>query len=218
MLSILLSLVILGALLYLVETFVPMSRPFRVAVRVVVVVIVVWYLARLVALVAPPFPRWKEIPMPSVPVVLTGVLTFSTADTPPGVNVPGFPTHPIAPGGQPPSVWPGPGTPTPPIFLPPGVNVPGFPTNPIAPGGQPPSVWPGQGTPTQPISGGGYVIGWSPVYGYVFLPIGGATAPGDGGTPTNPIAPGGEKPTHPIAPGGQPGTPTNPIAPTPQPK
>jgi len=38
---------------------------------------------------------------------------------------PGFPTHPIAPGGPPPEVWPGPGKPTHPIYwpLPPGAPV-----------------------------------------------------------------------------------------------
>jgi hypothetical protein len=66
---------------------------------------------------------------------------------------PGFPTHPIAPGGQPPGIWGGappwvshpiapggsPGVPTHPIYNPPYPSTgPGFPTHPIAPGGQPP--------------------------------------------------------------------------------
>jgi hypothetical protein len=161
---------------------------------------------------------------------------------PPGVNVPPFPTHPIAPGGPPPGVWPGPGVPTPPIYyppvgamppiylpppgvnvptfpthpiapgggggvpmppiyFPPGVNVPGFPTHPIAPGGggQPPVVgWVPPGTgPENPISGGGYVVGWSPYFGWVVIPIGGATAPPPEsvGEPTHPIAPGGPEAT-----------------------
>jgi hypothetical protein len=113
---------------------------------------------------------------------------------------PGFPTNPIAPGGPPPGYWGGAPlpTPTPPIYLPPGVNVPVFPTNPIAPGGPPPGYWGGVAPPQvgNPISGGGYIVGWSPVYGYVVIPLGGA----------QPIAPGGEGgvPTHPIAPGGEP--------------
>ena len=53
---------------------------------------------------------------------------------------PGFPTHPIAPGGQPP--YPSQG--------------PGFPTHPIAPGGQPPYPSQGPGFPGQlPMPGGG---------------------------------------------------------------
>lgn len=44
---------------------------------------------------------------------------------------PGFPTNPIAPGGQPP--YPSQG--------------PGFPTNPIAPGGEPPGYWGGVAPP-----------------------------------------------------------------------
>jgi len=106
---------------------------------------------------------------------------------------PGFPTHPIAPGGPPPGIWGGAPlpTPTPPIYYPPYPSTgPGFPTNPIAPGGVPPSL-------SHPISGGGYVVGWSPIYGYVAIPIGGAQpiAPGggEGNVPTHPIA-GGEVP------------------------
>jgi hypothetical protein len=70
----------------------------------------------------------------------------------------GTPTHPIAPGGMPPGIWPSPGVPTHPIAPggpPPGVwpsppgGSPGVPTHPIVipPGQQPPPV------PTHPISG-----------------------------------------------------------------
>jgi hypothetical protein len=52
---------------------------------------------------------------------------------------PPLPTHPIAPGGPPPGVWPS----------------PGHPAHPIAPGGQPPSVWPSPGHPAHPIAPGG---------------------------------------------------------------
>ena len=53
---------------------------------------------------------------------------------PPGVNVPVFPTHPIAPGGSPPGIWGG---------------SPAYPAHPIAPGGGPSQ---GPGFPTNPIA------------------------------------------------------------------
>jgi hypothetical protein len=80
---------------------------------------------------------------------------------------PGYPAHPIAPGGPPPGIWPSPGHPAHPIVLPPeGGTVPpgiwpspGYPTHPIAPGGPPPGVWPGPGVPPgvpgHPIAPGG---------------------------------------------------------------
>jgi hypothetical protein len=56
----------------------------------------------------------------------------------------GEPTHPIAPGGPPPQIWPSPGVPIHPIYNPPYPSQgPGFPTHPIAPGGQPPGIWGG---------------------------------------------------------------------------
>jgi hypothetical protein len=96
----------------------------------------------------------------------------------------GEPSHPIAPGGPPPEVWPGPGYPAHPIApggpppwvshpIPPTVwpnppgqgpgNPPGFwggvappwPTHPIAPGGPPPGIWPSPGHPAHPIAPGG---------------------------------------------------------------
>jgi hypothetical protein len=55
-------------------------------------------------------------------------------------------------------------------------------------------VPPGTG-PSHPIAGGGYIIGWSPTYGWIFIPIGGATPPSSsGGTPTHPIAGTDERP------------------------
>lgn len=107
------------------------------------------------------------------------------------------PSHPIAPGGQPPlGIWGGggvgnypdagfpgpqpgaPGQPTHPIYNPPYPSQgPGFPTNPIAPGGPPPGIWGGGGVGNYP----------------------------DAGFPAPQPPPG--QPTHPIAPGGQPGQP-----------
>jgi hypothetical protein len=152
----------------------------------------------------PPLGIWGGAPLPTP----TPPIYY-----PPGVNVPVFPTHPIAPGGPPLGIWGGAPlpVPTPPIYYPPSgggqppypSTGPGFPTHPIAPGGPPPEVgWTPPGTlPSHPISGGGYVIGWHPYFGYVVIPIGGAPPPSSGGAPpevSHPIAPGGE-PTHPIA-------------------
>jgi hypothetical protein len=93
---------------------------------------------------------------------------------------PGFPTHPIAPGGggQPPGIWPS----------------PGHPSHPIAPGGQPPGIWPSPGVPTHPI----YIpvdpppeSGLSPEHP-IYIPVFPSQGPG---FPTNPIAPGGPPPS-----------------------
>lgn len=54
-------------------------------------------------------------------------------------------------GGSPPIIWPGPGYPAHPIA--PG-GPPGYPAHPIAPGGPPPSIWPDPGPlphPEHPI-------------------------------------------------------------------
>jgi hypothetical protein len=183
--------------------------------------------------------------MPSKQVTLQGVITWDDA------SQPGFPTHPIAPGGPPPGFWGGVAPPLPTHPIAPGGLPPGFwggvappvATHPIAPGGPPPGYWggvapphpdqglpgvppgywggvapphPDQGLPgqppgywggvapphpTQPISGGGYIIGWSPAYGPVLIPLGGASA-----TPPSTGAP------HP------PGEPAHPIAGPPQPE
>lgn len=59
----------------------------------------------------------------------------------------GVPTHPIAPGGPPPSVWPS----------------PGYPAHPIAPGGPVPPVDPGYGYPQYPVDPG-YGVPGPPYY------------------------------------------------------
>jgi hypothetical protein len=69
---------------------------------------------------------------------------------------PGFPTHPIAPGGQPPYPSQGPGFPTHPIVIPPGGSEePGHPAHPIAPTPGHPIVIPPDavkpGVPSHPI-------------------------------------------------------------------
>jgi hypothetical protein len=86
---------------------------------------------------------------------------------PPGQG--GHPSHPIAPGGQPPGYWGG--------VAPPTVG------NPIAPGGQPPGYWggsappyPDQGLPGQPP---GYWGGVAPPHPDQGLPPGGEEIPPD---------------------------------------
>jgi hypothetical protein len=70
---------------------------------------------------------------------------------------PGVPAHPIAPGGPPPEVWPGPGVPTHPIVIPPGSIAPGVPAHPIYIPISPehpiviPPGWLGGGKPEHPI-------------------------------------------------------------------
>jgi hypothetical protein len=120
--------------------------------------------------------------MASIPVTFQGVLTYSDVGVG-GGPMPGGPeaTHPIAPGGPPPQIWPG----------------PGYPAHPIAPGGQPPYPSQGPGFPTNPI-----VIppgGLAP--GIPSHPIYWPPYPSQGpGFPTHPIAPGGPPPVpaHPI--------------------
>jgi hypothetical protein len=94
--------------------------------------------------------------MAAIPVTIVGTMTYAGLEIgggpivgPPGGS-PGYPAHPIAPGGPPPGIWPG----------------PGYPAHPIAPGGPPPGIWGPPGPwPTPPIfipPGGG---GGSPPLG-----------------------------------------------------
>jgi hypothetical protein len=81
--------------------------------------------------------------------------SFVALITPLGAGPPGYPAHPIAPGGPPPGIWGG-APPYPDQGLPPsGVGVwpsPGRPAHPIAPGGPPPGIW--GGAPPYPDIGG----------------------------------------------------------------
>jgi len=110
---------------------------------------------------------------------------------------PGHPSHPIAPGGSP-------GYPSHPIYNPPYPSTgPGFPTHPIAPGGQPP--YPSQGPVFPPVGPDNtlpptpstpppqvalpivlpdpvrddalFELKWSPLYGWVLVPIKDDTPP-----------------------------------------
>lgn len=54
MIGLLIFLVVVGLLLYLVETYVPMSPPFPMIIRIVVVLFVVLYLLRILGYVDMP--------------------------------------------------------------------------------------------------------------------------------------------------------------------
>lgn len=101
----------------------------------------------------------------------------------PGYGVPlppGLPSHPIAPGGPPPQIWPSPGHPS--QGLPP---IPVLPTHPIAPGGErPDQSLPAPELPPLP-PGGAYFVAWIPGRGYVAIPVGDTPHP-DQGLPLGP--------------------------------
>jgi len=50
MIAWLFALIVLGAVLYLVENFIPMAAPVKIVVRVVVVLILIWMLLQLIGL------------------------------------------------------------------------------------------------------------------------------------------------------------------------
>jgi len=47
MISILIGLILVGVILYLVETYIPMSPPIKIVLRVVVVLLLILWLAQL---------------------------------------------------------------------------------------------------------------------------------------------------------------------------
>jgi hypothetical protein len=57
MIALILTLALVGVLVYLIETFVPMPAPFKIAIRVIVVIVLVLYLVRLFGL---------DVPVPSL--------------------------------------------------------------------------------------------------------------------------------------------------------
>lgn len=88
--------------------------------------------------------------MAAIPVTITGMMAYTNLEVgggpvvggggsqPPSIwPSPGYPAHPIAPGGPPPGIWPSPGYPAHPIVLPPE--------------GGPPTIWPSPGRPSHPI-------------------------------------------------------------------
>jgi hypothetical protein len=54
MISLLITLVIIGVVLYLLETYIPMSEPIKVLIRVVIVIFVCLYLLSLFGVVDVP--------------------------------------------------------------------------------------------------------------------------------------------------------------------
>jgi len=57
MIAILLLIVILGVCLWLIETYVPMSPPLKVLLRVVIVIIICLYLLRAFGIATPSLPN-----------------------------------------------------------------------------------------------------------------------------------------------------------------
>lgn len=55
MLTFLFLLIVLGCVLYLVEQYVPMAPPFKIVIRVVVILYLAWYLLQLLGVA--PVPR-----------------------------------------------------------------------------------------------------------------------------------------------------------------
>jgi hypothetical protein len=98
----------------------------------------------------------------------------------------GLPWFPGRPDNSLPWVPAYPGNGLPPI----GVQPPVFPTPPMAPGGSEGGVKPGH--PSNPISGG-FILAWSPVYGWIYIPSGGGSAGKpdvpDNSLPTPPVKP-----------------------------
>lgn len=156
---------------------------------------------------------------------LAYIMPVSGGPVDPGFGVPGWPAHPIAPGGQPPGIWGGAPIPwpTPPIYYPP-VNPPGIwgggnvpmPTPPIyLPPGKPPGIW--GGPPLYPDIGGPGPQpspGWPPVVmPPIYYPPGGG-----GGSPPGIWGPTDPRPSHPIVipipPGEKPPEPGNGLSPS----
>ena len=48
---------ILGLVVYLVETYIPMSPPFKLVIRVVVVLVVILWLLQIIGITGPMIPR-----------------------------------------------------------------------------------------------------------------------------------------------------------------
>jgi hypothetical protein len=57
MISLLLTLVVVGVILYLIETYIPMSPPIKTVLRVVVVIVLILWLMRVFGIGDFPVPR-----------------------------------------------------------------------------------------------------------------------------------------------------------------
>ncbi len=62
MITLMVTLAVIGVLLYCVETFLPMSPPIKLVIRVVVVVCVVLWLLRVFGVTDIPVPRLRGAP------------------------------------------------------------------------------------------------------------------------------------------------------------
>jgi hypothetical protein len=59
MISVIIILVVLGIILYLVETYIPMSPPFKLVIRVVIVLFSILYLLRVFGIADTPVPHFR---------------------------------------------------------------------------------------------------------------------------------------------------------------
>lgn len=59
MIQLLVVLIIFGVALYLVETFIPMSPPIKIVIRVIVVLVLVLYLLQAFGVTGPAVPRLR---------------------------------------------------------------------------------------------------------------------------------------------------------------
>jgi len=67
LITVLIVLVILGVALYLIETYIPMSPPIQLVIRVVVVLFIVLWLLQLLGIVGPTVPRLSGGPGAAAP-------------------------------------------------------------------------------------------------------------------------------------------------------
>jgi hypothetical protein len=57
LIGVVIVLAVVGLILYLVETYIPMSAPFKVVIRVVIVIVLCLWLLQLFGVTGPSFPR-----------------------------------------------------------------------------------------------------------------------------------------------------------------
>lgn len=59
MIALILTLIVIGVCLYLVETYIPMSPPIKTVIRIVVVIVLVLWLLRLFGIADMPVPSLR---------------------------------------------------------------------------------------------------------------------------------------------------------------
>ena len=59
MLAVIIYLMLIGVILYLIETYIPMAAPIKLVIRIVVVVCLVLWLMQLFGISGPPMPRLR---------------------------------------------------------------------------------------------------------------------------------------------------------------